>query len=61
MRETTSEPWSTPVNLGSTVNSAFNDGAPALAFDGTTIYFYSNRPGGLGGNDLQAATRMKLP
>lgn len=61
MRETTSEPWSTPVNLGSTVNSAFNDGAPALAFDGVTLYFYSNRQGGLGGNDLQAATRTKLP
>jgi hypothetical protein len=59
-RESTSEPWSTPVNLGSTVNSSFNDGAPALSFDGTTLYFYSDRPGGLGGNDLQVATRMKL-
>ena len=59
-RGSTSEPWSTPVNLGSTVNSAFNDGAPALSFDGTTLYFYSNRPGGLGGNDLQVATRTKL-
>jgi hypothetical protein len=60
-RGSTSEPWSTPVNLGSTVNSSFNDGAPALSFDGTTLYFYSNRPGGLGGNDLQVATRTKLP
>jgi hypothetical protein len=59
-RGSTSDPWSTPVNLGSTVNSAFNDGAPALSFDGTTLYFYSNRPGGLGGNDLQVATRTKL-
>lgn len=59
-RETSSEPWSTPLNLGSIVNSAFNDGAPALSFDGTTLYFYSNRPGGLGGNDLQVATRTKL-
>lgn len=60
-RGSTSEPWSTPVNLGSTVNGPFNDGAPALSFDGTTLYFYSNRPGGLGGNDLQVATRTKLP
>ncbi len=58
-RESTSEPWSTPVNLGSTVNSAFNDGAPALSFKGTTLYFYSDRPGGRGGNDLQVATRTK--
>jgi Tol biopolymer transport system component len=56
-RGRTSEPWSTPVNLGSTVNSAFNDGAPALSSDGTTLYFYSNRPGGVGGNDLLMATR----
>ncbi|MDQ3175241.1 MAG: hypothetical protein M3Q91_16285 [Acidobacteriota bacterium] len=59
-REDTSEPWSTPVNLWSTVNSAFNDGAPALSFDGTTLYFYSDRSGGLGGNDLQVATRTNL-
>ncbi|MBA3355988.1 MAG: PD40 domain-containing protein [Pyrinomonadaceae bacterium] len=59
-RESTSEPWSTPVNLGSTVNGAFNDGAPALSFKGTTLYFYSDRPGGLGGNDLQVATRKRL-
>jgi WD40-like Beta Propeller Repeat len=60
-RGSTSEPWSTPVNLGAIVNSAFNDGAPALSFKGTTLYFYSNRPGGLGGNDLQVATRTRLP
>ena len=59
-RESTSEPWSTPVNLGSTINSTFNDGAPALSSDGTTLYFYSNRPGGFGGNDLEVATRTKL-
>ncbi len=58
-RESTSEPWSTPVNLGSTVNSAFNDGAPALSFDSTALYFYSDRLGGLGGNDLQVTTRTK--
>ena len=60
-RGSTSEPWSTPVNLGLTINSAFNDGAPALSSDGTTLYFYSNRPGGLGANDLLVATRTKLP
>ena len=59
-RGSTGAPWSTPVNLGSTVNSVSNDGAPALSFDGTTLYFYSNRPGGRGGNDLQVATRTKL-
>jgi hypothetical protein len=59
-RGSTSEPWSTPVNMGSTVNSTLNDGAPAISSDGTTLYFYSNRPGGFGGNDLLVSTRTKL-
>src|SRR5437867_5519842 len=42
-RETTSDPWSAPVNLGPTVNSTAFDGAPALSFDGTTLYFFSER------------------
>jgi len=59
-RPTTSDPWSEPVNLGPGVNTASFDGAPALSFDGTTLYFFSNRPGGLGGNDLYVTTRMQL-
>ena len=51
--------WSTPADLGGTVNSAANDGAPALSRDGTTLFFYSNRPGGSGLNDLYVATRSK--
>ena len=35
-------------------------GAPALSWDGTTLYFYSTRPGGFGGRDLYVATRRKL-
>ena len=59
-RPTTLDPWSTPVNLGPTVNSTAFDGAPALSFDGTTLYFYSTRPGGFGNNDLWVTTRTKL-
>jgi hypothetical protein len=59
-RATTSDPWSTPVNLGPTVNTTFFDGAAALSFDGTTLYFFSNRPGGSGGNDIWMTTRTKL-
>jgi N-acetylneuraminic acid mutarotase len=59
-RETTSDAWSAPVNLGPTINTAFNDGAPALSCDGTTMYFYSNRPAGLGKNDLYVTTRRRL-
>ena len=60
-RDSTLEPWSTPVNLGPTVNFArYVTGAPALSWDGTTLYFYSTRPGGSGGRDLYVATRRKL-
>jgi len=59
-RESTSDVWSTPTNLGPTINTAYNDGGPALSCDGTTLYFYSERPGGSGGRDLYVTTRHKL-
>jgi hypothetical protein len=43
------------------LNTAANDGAPAFSWDGQTMIFYSNRPGGSGGNDLYTSTRTKLP
>ena len=59
-REHTSDAWSAPVNLGPGVNSTGFDGAPSLSFDGTTLYFFSDRPGGSGGNDLYVTTRTRL-
>ncbi len=55
-RNTTDSPWSTPVNLGSVVNSAFVDSGPEISSDGATLYFNSNRPGSLG-FDLWSSTR----
>jgi hypothetical protein len=59
-RETTADPWSTPVNLGAPVNSPYDDGGAALSWDGTTMYIFSTRPGGFGGRDLYVTTRRKL-
>ncbi len=59
-RTSTADPWSTPVNLGVIVNSSALDFRPALSFDGTELYFHSNRPGGFGLNDLYRSTRTKL-
>src|SRR6516164_5579751 len=42
-RKDTEDPWSIPVNLGSVVNTASQEGGPALSRDGTTLYFHSNR------------------
>src|SRR6267143_32726 len=55
-RATTLDAWSQPLNLGSTVNSTAFDGAPALSFDGTMLYFFSERSGGFGKRDLYVTT-----
>jgi len=44
--------WSTPENLGRTINTEFWESAPSLSPDKRDLYFASNRPGGYGGNDI---------
>src|SRR5688572_23604927 len=44
--------WQAPVNLGPIVNSSASDAGPAVSKSGLSLYFNSNRPGGVGGNDL---------
>ena len=56
-REDSSDPWSTPVNPGPPLNSAADDGSPALSRDGRTLYFFSTRPGGFGGRDIWFTVR----
>jgi hypothetical protein len=51
------EPWSTPVNLGPTVNTSSGEGRAWLYAAGTRILFFSNRAGGQGGNDLYETVR----
>jgi hypothetical protein len=58
-RAATSDPWPPPVDLGPLVNYAGNDAGPAFSFDGRTLYFQSDRPGGYGQYDLHAITRTK--
>jgi WD40-like Beta Propeller Repeat len=61
-RATTADKWSPPVNLGPVVNSTAFDGAPALSWDGTTLYFFSERTDvtHYGKRDLYVTTRTKL-
>jgi Tol biopolymer transport system component len=56
-RASTTDPWSTPTNLGAGVNSAVNDLRASLSWDGTTLYFGSVRAGGEGSQDLYVITR----
>jgi len=48
--------WGEPFNLGAPLNSPFWDSQPAISPDGSTLYFVSNRPGGLGGYDIWKST-----
>ena len=57
MRETTTDDWGTPSNLGPTVNSSNADYMSHISADGLSLYFSSERPGGLGNRDLWVSTR----
>ncbi len=57
-RPDTSSLWSAPVNLGPLVNSSSREGRPSISWDGTTLYFWTERSGIL---DVYMATRAKLP
>ena len=56
-RKTKHDPWTEPVNLGPTVNSASTDYVPSISADGLMLFFGSNRPGGYGQRDLWLTTR----
>lgn len=51
-RDSASEPWGLRVNVGSPVNADGFDTDPSVSADGTTLYFGSDRTGGVGGQDL---------
>jgi OOP family OmpA-OmpF porin len=51
--------WTEPKSLGKTINLPdYNEMTPYLAADGVTLYFSSNRPGGLGDNDIWMTRRL---
>jgi hypothetical protein len=56
-RATATAPWSTPTNLGSSVNSPVNDLRASLSWDGRSLYFGSLRVGGEGSQDIYLVTR----
>jgi WD40 repeat protein len=57
-RQNANDSWAPPVNVAA-VNSSSSDATPSLSFDGLTMLFASNRPGGTGGNDLWITTRTR--
>jgi hypothetical protein len=57
-RATLDSPWDTPVNAGSSINTASSDFAPNLSVDGHLLFFSSGRPAGQGGSDIYVMRRQ---
>lgn len=57
-RGSTTEPWSTPVNLGTAVNTAAGETRPSLSWDASTLLF-GRAPGPEGSSDIYVTTRAK--
>jgi OOP family OmpA-OmpF porin len=51
--------WTAPKSLGKKINLPdYNEMSPFIAADGVTLYFSSDRPGGLGENDIWMSKRL---
>lgn len=50
--------WSEPKNLGSTINTQFQELSPSLSADKKTLYFSSNGRKGQGSFDIYTTTRL---
>ncbi len=48
--------WQEIKNLGPKVNSNYFESYPSITPDGKKLFFVSNRPGGIGGNDIYFTT-----
>jgi outer membrane protein OmpA-like peptidoglycan-associated protein len=53
------EEWSRPVNLGPDVNSPAWESQPSLSSDGRTLYFVSDRRGGVGNKDIYVSYKLE--
>lgn len=50
--------WSEPKNLGSVINTQFQELSPSLSSDGKTLYFSSNGRKGSGSFDIYSSVRL---
>jgi len=50
--------WTEPKNIGSKINTQFQELSPSLSADGKTIFFSSNGRRGSGSFDIYSATRL---
>lgn len=57
-RASTSDPWATPVNLGSAVNTGASESRPSLSWDAEQLLF-GRAPGPEGSSDIYVTTRAR--
>ncbi|MEA1887291.1 MAG: tetratricopeptide repeat protein [Bacteroidota bacterium] len=57
MKRVRKNKWTKPYNLGETVNSEYNEESVHVSENGDTIWFSSNRPGGMGGYDIYMSVK----
>ncbi len=59
-RATIDDDWGISVNPGPAINSSAFDYAATILPDGSTLYFTSDRPGGVGGEDIWQAPILPI-
>ena len=50
--------WSKPMHMGSVINTSFQESSPYISPDKRFLYFASNKPGGVGGQDIYVTERL---
>jgi outer membrane protein OmpA-like peptidoglycan-associated protein len=50
--------WSSPMHMGSVLNTPYQESSPHISPDKRFIYFSSDRPGGQGGSDIYVSERL---
>jgi hypothetical protein len=58
-RDSVEDPWSTPVNLGTAVNTTAAETRPSMSWNALTLLF-GRAPGPEGMSDIYVSTRTKL-
>lgn len=56
-RSNPKDKWSKPINIGSPINSEFNEFYPSVSQNGN-MYFTSDRPGGKGKDDIYKSEKL---